>query len=114
MSSASILSGVAVRIAAERRQRQHVRDHRRIVGEADVEDEPVAADAELQRVGTVVASDRPELVLLKEIIDCHPPLMLDIVIGSAERSFVESHRRETVDILFAGCAPRHQRAIQLT
>src|ERR1700720_3022623 len=52
--------------AAERRQREHMRDHWRVVGEANVENEPVTGNAQLQRVGTAVVSDRPEIVILKE------------------------------------------------
>src|SRR6516162_1126780 len=86
-----------------------MRDYRRIVGEANVEHQPVAGNAELQRVGTAVVSDRPELVVFEKIVDRDPPLVLDIVVGAAERGFVEGHRRKPAGIVFNGASPWHQR-----
>src|SRR5580692_9694419 len=48
---------------AERHQRQHVGDHRRAVGQADVEHQAVAAQAEMQRVGAAVVADGTEFVV---------------------------------------------------
>jgi hypothetical protein len=68
----------------------------------------------LQRIGAARVSNRPELVVFEEIVDRDPPLVLDIVVAAAERSFVESHRRKPAGIVFAGASPRHQSTIHLT
>src|SRR5690349_25065546 len=86
-----------------------MRDHRRVVGEANVEHEPVAGNAELQCVRAGVVSDRLEPVLFEEIVNRDSPLVLDIVAGAAERRFIESHRRESAGIVLTGGFPRHQR-----
>ena len=51
--------------AAERRQREKVRDHRRAVGEADVEDEAVAVDAEIEGIRPAVMAVRAETSFLR-------------------------------------------------
>ena len=75
--------------AAQRRQREQMRHHRRAVLEANVEHQPVAVDRQMQRVRAAVVADRREGVLLEQIVDRDRALVLDVRIGAADRSFVE-------------------------
>ena len=75
--------------AAQRRERKQMRHHRRAVLKADVEHQPVAVDAQMQRVGTAVVADRREGVLLEQIVDRDRALVLDVRVGAADRFFVE-------------------------
>src|SRR5260370_18298393 len=88
-----------------------MRDHWRVVGETDIEDEPIAADGKLQGVRSAIVADRPELVLFEQVVDRHPALVLDVIVAAAERTFVESHRREPAGIVFAGGSSWHQSMI---
>ena len=62
-----------------------MRDHRRAVLQADVEHQPVAVDAQMQRVRSAVVADRREDVLLEQIVDRDLALVLDVRIGAADR-----------------------------
>ena len=95
---------------AERHERQHVRDHRRAVGEADVKHQPVAAHAQMQSVRPAVVPDGPELIIFDQIVDRDAALVLDVVGGAAERSLIERHGGEPALLLLilAGRA-RHRR-----
>src|SRR5260370_28911883 len=84
-------------------------NHWLVIGETDIEDEPIAADGKLQRVRTAVVVDRPELVVFEQVVDRHPALVLDVIAAAAERGFVESHCREPAGIVFARGSPRHHR-----
>ena len=64
--------------AAEWRQRKKMSNHRRAVGEPDIENEPVAVDAKIKRVRTTLVADRPEGILLDQIVDRDGTLMLDV------------------------------------
>ena len=84
-------------------------DHRRAVGEPDIEHQAVAADAELQRVGSAVVADRTEFVVFDEVVDRDPALVLDVVVGIAEGSFVERDRDQTAGIVLRCAFSRHYR-----
>ena len=71
----------------------------------------VAAHAEMQRIRPAVVVHGAETVLFDQVIDRHPALMLDVVGGAAEGSFVERHRRKTAGWSFAGRAG-HQSMIR--
>ena len=71
--------------AAERREREQMRDHRRAVGFADVEDEAVAADADRERVGPAVMVERTKAVVLDQIVDRDRALVLDVAVRAADR-----------------------------
>ena len=73
-----------------------MRDHRLAVLAPDVEHQPVLLDAEMQRVGAVVVTDRRERIFLEQIVDRDRALVLDVGAGAADRVLVERHRDEPV------------------
>src|ERR1700756_3594316 len=78
---------------AERREREQMRDNGRAVLAADIEHQPIAGDAEMQREGTVrLMAVRREQVLLDQIVDRDRALMLDVGPGAADRFLVERYR----------------------
>ena len=68
---------------------------------SDVEHQPVAVDAELQRIGTAVMAGRPKLVVLNQVVDRDCALVLDFFVGAADRRLVERHRGEAAGVLLA-------------
>src|SRR6185437_11588661 len=66
-----------------------MRDHRRAVLQADVEHQPVAIDAQMQRVGTAAVPKGRERILFEQIVDRDFALVLDVFVGTADRFFVE-------------------------
>src|SRR5215475_3165577 len=70
--------------AAQRRQREQMRHHGRVVFEPNVENQTIAIYAQVKRVRTIVVSDWCKRVLLEKIVDRDLTLVLDIRIGSAD------------------------------
>ncbi len=72
---------------------ENERFERAVVGAADVDGEPAFLDAEEDLVGSgiavVMAADRREAVVLDEVVDGDPPLLLDIGIAPDDRLLVE-------------------------
>lgn len=74
-----------------------MRDHGRAVLAANVEHQPAAGDADMQRerplsIGTV----RREQVLFDQIVDRDRALMLDVGPGTADRVLVERDRDDAI------------------
>src|SRR6516164_9046704 len=73
-----------------------MRHNRRAVLVADVEDEAVAGDADMQRERAVVDALRREQILLDQIVDGDRALVLDIRTRTPDRLLVERHRDDAV------------------
>ena len=80
--------------AAQRRERQVMRDHRRAISALNVEHQPIAGNRKAQRVRAVLVAERLEGVFLEQIVDRDRAFVLDIGIGAADRVFVERHLDE--------------------
>ncbi len=88
----------------QRRERQQMRDHRRAVLAADVEHQPAAGDAQVEREGPLLRALRREAVLLDEVVDRDRALVLDVRVRAPDRALVERHRDQAVR-LFARRTP---------
>src|SRR5579863_6064532 len=94
---------------AERRQREEMRDYRRTVALADIEHQPAAVDAEIERIRPTIVTHRAEAVLFDQIIDGDRALMLDVGARSPDRGFIERHRDEAAGLVLASLGSGHQR-----
>ena len=75
-----------------------VRDHRRAVRKLDVKDKPVPGDGQRKFVRPAFVAARLERILLEQIVDRDCALVLDIRIGSADRTLVEGHFHKAMPI----------------
>src|SRR3954468_17495356 len=73
-----------------------MRHHRRAILAADVEHQPAAGDADVQRERALARTVRREQVLLDQIIDRYRPLVLDVGPGAPDRFLIERHRHDPV------------------
>src|ERR1700743_1146198 len=80
----------------ERRQRQQMRNHRRAVLTAYVENETIIGDGKMQRKRAASSAFRREQVLLDQIVDRNRTLVLDIGTGTADRFLIECDRNDAV------------------
>src|SRR5262249_15341712 len=75
----------------QRREREQMRHHGRVVFEPNVENQTIAIYAQVKRVRTVVVSDRCKRVLLEKIVDRDLTFVLDVRVGSTDRFFIEDY-----------------------
>src|SRR6202035_1691748 len=76
--------------------RQQMHHHRRAVLAADIEHQPVAGDADVQRERPLAGTFRREQVLLDQIVDRDRALMLDVGTGTPDRFLIERHRDDAI------------------
>src|SRR6266403_2224722 len=91
----------------ERRQRQQMRHHGRAVLAADVEHQPVAGDADVQRERAPVGAFRREQILLDQVVDRDRALVLDIGAGTPDRFLVQRHRDDAIVRILVSVRPGH-------
>src|SRR5712671_1582455 len=82
--------------AAEGRERQEQPLDRRLVGRADIEDQPVLLGAEMQMERPFCGRDRREAVLLEQIEDGDRALVLDVGIAAHDAALVEGDLGDTL------------------
>src|SRR5436190_10755277 len=73
-----------------------MRHHRRSVLAANIEYEPVAGDADVQRERSVIDTLRREQILLDQVVDGDRAFVLDIGAGTPDRFLIERHRDDAV------------------
>src|SRR5665213_119484 len=93
----------------ERRQRQQMRHDRRGVLFADIEHQPVAGDADMQRERALARALRREQILFDQIVDRARALVLDVGSGAPDRFLVERHRDDAVLLVLIWLRPGHGR-----
>src|ERR1700684_600672 len=73
-----------------------MRHHGRAVLAADIEHQPVAADADMQSERPAIDAIRRKQVLLHQVIDRDRALVLDVRAGPPDRFLIERHRDDAV------------------
>src|SRR5215203_2818704 len=72
-----------------------MRHYRGAIGAADVKNQSVAGNAQMQLEGTGPAVHRRKSVVLDQVVNCDRTLMLDVGPRAADRIFIEHHPDET-------------------
>src|SRR5262245_60271459 len=81
---------------SERRERQRHLGERLIFGAADVEDQPVLLDAEMQMIGTARSIRRDEAVILQEIENSDGALMLHVGAAAHHGALIQRNLQDAV------------------
>src|SRR5262249_33527265 len=88
-----------------------MRDHRRAVFMTDIEHQPAAVDAQMQRERPFRIAVRRKAVLFDEIVDRDRALVLDVGVGAADRALVERDGDQTLCGMLSLAARRTHRGL---